>query len=827
MPQRNHILGIPLVCAKINAMHSKSWHMQLISIVILVFLSTAFQPVLGQKTRPNAKQLKQQFKTLQELHRQKNTSKKSLNSLDVQSAELLQQLKLCEQYNETELNRLTQAREIDALDDSSIQSKSPDDEKPEPDYPGTEEIDAEIKDHSKELISCRLMSSRLDQIRQDIFNQKRNLWIQGIKVRHKIWQFIYQPLDFSQLQLPRIIPTQWSALGLIAIALLYYFFLIFKYRVHYFKSYDKKPHLDTLKNQFKSLALTFCLPLAAAIGYAWLVAAPFQWLLLLMVLTLLIRDGCLFLSLPLLPKSFDPKNIKRFIWISTGLIILAAFGWNAIDYRQYNFDQWLSSQSLFITPLFITINLLFITAGYYWYQVLKPYKDRFVAAISCGIALITLLLYVSTYAKLAQYLLVLNLGVFVLHLAAKNINGLRKILLVHRIRQLKKEVKDQGDNDQDGDTVYAFPFWISLFISFIVGVSGIGFMIWLGGAFKETYQQLKLIFNNGFELGSLKIVPNSLVIATLVSIVLIIILSRVRHGIEYQWFNKSRLKKGPREVVSMLFWYIGITIVVFIGLSIAGFDISNLTVIAGALSVGIGFGLKNIVSNFVSGIILLFERPVKPGDWVEVGDTIGFIQKIKMRATNIKTFDNSEVLVPNSELLSHHVTNWNLSNSIGRIIIKVGVAYGSDTEQVKEVLLKVAKNHKQVLNRSGYKPQVHFRSFGDSGLNFELRVMIYNIKNIYQVESDLNFAVDKAFREAAISIPFPQRDLHVIDSVKIDQADNQQDQPADKSNQPEKNKNHDSAADKHQQGEDQQRPQASDLDGPDSDDSEEKNQNPD
>lgn len=287
------------------------------------------------------------------------------------------------------------------------------------------------------------------------------------------------------------------------VALVYYFLLIFKYRVHYFKSYNKKPRLDTLKNQFKSLVLIFWLPLLAAFVYAWLVPAPFQWLLVLMVLALLVRDGCLFLSLPLLPKSFNPNNIKRFIWISTGLIILTAFGWNAIDYRQYNFDQWLSSQSLFITPLFITINGLFITAAYYWYRVLKPYKDRYVAALSCGVAFMTLVLYIATYAKLAQYLLVLNLGVFVLHLATKNINGLRKVLLVHRIRQLKKEAEENAEDDQDEEVVYAFPFWVSLFLSIIVGVAGIGFMIWLGGAFKETYQQLKLLFNEGFKLGSL------------------------------------------------------------------------------------------------------------------------------------------------------------------------------------------------------------------------------------------------------------------------------------------------------------------------------------
>lgn len=134
---------------------------------------------------------------------------------------------------------------------------------------------------------------------------------------------------------------------------------------------------------------------------------------------------------------------------------------------------------------------------------MKPYKDRYVAALSCGVAFMTLVLYIATYAKLAQYLLVLNLGVFVLHLATKNINGLRKVLLVHRIRQLKKEAEENAEDDQDEEVVYAFPFWVSLFLSIIVGVAGIGFMIWLGGAFKETYQQLKLLFNEGFKLGSL------------------------------------------------------------------------------------------------------------------------------------------------------------------------------------------------------------------------------------------------------------------------------------------------------------------------------------
>ena len=143
------------------------------------------------------------------------------------------------------------------------------------------------------------------------------------------------------------------------------------------------------------------------------------------------------------------------------------------------------------------------------------------------------------------------------------------------------------------------------------------------------------------------------------------------------------------------------------------------------------------------------------------------MEKVKIRATRIRTFDNAEILVPNSELLSRHVTNWTLSNSIGRITLKIGVAYGSDVNSVRDILHKIASSHKQVMKRDPYKHKVLFRQFGDSSLNFELRVMIKDIKMILDVETDLNFAINKALREAGITIPFPQRDLHIIDSSVI------------------------------------------------------------
>ncbi|MEJ2686549.1 MAG: mechanosensitive ion channel [Gammaproteobacteria bacterium] len=196
----------------------------------------------------------------------------------------------------------------------------------------------------------------------------------------------------------------------------------------------------------------------------------------------------------------------------------------------------------------------------------------------------------------------------------------------------------------------------------------------------------------------------------------------------------------------------------------AGLEYKNLAIIAGALSVGIGFGLQNIVNNFVSGLILLFERPIRTGDWIVVGSTEGYVKRIRIRSTQIQTFDRADVIVPNSELISTQVTNWMLYDLRGRVRVPVGVAYGSDTALVKQLLLEAGGAHPQVItDGSAPEPVVLFLEFGDSSLNFELRIYIREIDMRLAVVSDLNFAIDAAFREHGVEIPFPQRDVHVRD----------------------------------------------------------------
>ena len=231
---------------------------------------------------------------------------------------------------------------------------------------------------------------------------------------------------------------------------------------------------------------------------------------------------------------------------------------------------------------------------------------------------------------------------------------------------------------------------------------------------------------------------------------------------ESQWLKMTTMGQGARDAVVTITGYIMFLLALLAGMSAAGFDFGNIAIIAGALSVGIGFGLQNIVNNFVSGLILLFERPVRKGDWIVVNGTEGVVKDIQIRSTRIETFDRADVIVPNSELISNQVTNWVLSSSSGRAIVPVGVAYGTDTEKVRDVLLKVAEENDDVA-KTNYlpEPRVLFREFGDSSLNFELRVFLLNVDSRLSVISDLNFAIDKAFREAGIEIPFPQRDLHV------------------------------------------------------------------
>jgi len=286
----------------------------------------------------------------------------------------------------------------------------------------------------------------------------------------------------------------------------------------------------------------------------------------------------------------------------------------------------------------------------------------------------------------------------------------------------------------------------------------------LWGISETALQQVQGWLIDGFAVGSLKIVPERILLAVIAFALLFTLTGWFRTRLERKWILKTHMDRGAREAVVTMAGYIGIGVALLVGLGVTGVDFSHLAIIAGALSVGIGFGLQNIVNNFVSGLILLFERPIKTGDWIVVGGTEGYVKRIRIRSTQIQTFDRADVIVPNSELISSQVTNWMLYDARGRARVAVGVAYGSDTAKVNEILLDIANKHPSVItDGSAPKPMVLFREFGDSSLNFELRCHIQNIDERLSFISEVNFAIDAAFREHGVEIPFPQRDLHVRD----------------------------------------------------------------
>lgn len=284
--------------------------------------------------------------------------------------------------------------------------------------------------------------------------------------------------------------------------------------------------------------------------------------------------------------------------------------------------------------------------------------------------------------------------------------------------------------------------------------------IW--GLPQATFQRLYSYVADGFTVGSLHVNPARIVLAVVVMTFLLAFSGWIRSRLKRRWIGKTRMERGAREATFKIAGYVGVVIAIVVALAVAGFEFTNLAIIAGALSVGIGFGLQTIVNNFVSGLILLFERPIKTGDWVVVGSTAGYVKHIGMRSTQIQTFDRADVIVPNSDLISNQVTNWMLYEARGRVKVSVGVAYGSDTEKVRDLLLGVVRQHPRVItDGSAPEPNVLFLGFGDSSLDFELRCHIDEIDYRLQVVSDLNFAIDKAFRKHGVEIPFPQRDIHV------------------------------------------------------------------
>lgn len=262
-----------------------------------------------------------------------------------------------------------------------------------------------------------------------------------------------------------------------------------------------------------------------------------------------------------------------------------------------------------------------------------------------------------------------------------------------------------------------------------------------------------------FKLSDATVTPLSLIFFTLTLVATFLFAALVKRAI-FRFLRKSRrADEGLAYAIARIGQYVVLAIGIVFALDNVGVDWAAFAAIGAVVTVGVGFGMQNIAQNFISGLILLVERPVQVGDYIMVGETVGTVVAIEMRATKVVSRDGVAIVVPNSELISSRVVNQSSPTSHKRVTVMVGVGYGSDVAVVREALLAIAAAHPEVLKDP--PPTVFFTDFGESALQFELAVWIGHPKSEPAVTSDLRFSIDKEFRARHISIPYPQRDVHL------------------------------------------------------------------